>query len=69
MERGSCRGAEAAGSARGIQASVAQLLGQCRGDQARCEAAGLDERKRGGGTDATRLAVRRRGQRGESETT
>jgi hypothetical protein len=54
---------------RGIQAGVAQLLGRCRGDQARREAMGLDERKRGGGTDATRLAVRRRGQRGESETT
>jgi hypothetical protein len=56
-----------AGSVRGIQAGVAQLLGQCRGDQARREAVGLDERKCGGGTNATRLAVRRRGQRGESE--
>jgi hypothetical protein len=50
MERGSCQGAEAAVPVRGVQAGIAQFPGQCRGDRAGHEAAGLDERKcvRGG---------------------
>jgi hypothetical protein len=50
MERGSCRGAEAAVPVRGVQAGIAQLPGRCRGDRAGHEVAGMDERKcaRGG---------------------